>query len=277
MTARAAAAEALRLSAAALFAFPLGWMALTALLPESEALADVPRIAPAHWTLDNFRQAFASYPLALWCRNSVIAAALTALATIAMSAPAAFALSRLPFRGRTALLQLLIGAMLVPAEVTLPALFLGLSRAGLSDTFASLAGPVAVNGLGLFLLVQFFRTIPQELLDAAALEGSNAGGQLIRIVLPLSVPALATVALLSFAASWNNFLWPLIVTNSDATRTLPVGLASFLGSVAGSATSMRYGLTMAASCVATLPPLILFLALSSRFERGIALGAGIRR
>jgi len=141
------------------------------------------------------------------------------------------------------------------------------NRLGISDSYVSLAVPAAANAFGVFLLMQFFRTVPPELEDAAVIDGCTRFGFFRRILLPLSQPALVTVSIFTFVTSWNNFFWPLIVTNSDATRTLPVGLASL---VATAGLSMKEGTLMAAAAVATVPAVIFFLALQRYFVRGIA-------
>ena len=131
--------------------------------------------------------------------------------------------------------------------------------------------PVAANAFGLYLLVQFFQSVPFEMLDSARIDGATELQILLRIIVPLSGPALTTVAILTFMTSWNNFVWPFIVSNSDATRTLPVGLATVMGSITGSPTSVQYGMVMAGSVLATLPPMLIFVFLQQYFVRGISM------
>jgi ABC-type glycerol-3-phosphate transport system permease component len=146
-------------------------------------------------------------------------------------------------------------------------LFLGLNRYGLVDSLFSLTVPASANAFGVFLLTQFFQAVPKELEEAATIDGCSRFGFFWRILLPLTKPGLATVAIFTFVASWNNFFWPLIATNSDATRTLPVGLATLVG---GAGMSMKQSVLMASAVAATLPTALFFLALQRHFVRGIA-------
>ena len=155
---------------------------------------------------------------------------------------------------------------LLPGEILLVPLFLGLSKLRIVDSYFSLSVPAAANAFGVFLMMQFFRTIPVELEEAGRLDDCNRFGLLWRIFLPLSGPALATVAIFTFVRSWNEFFWPLIVTHSDATRTLPVGLATFVGR----GLSLNFGIIMSSAVVATVPAIFFFLLLQRYFVRGIS-------
>jgi multiple sugar transport system permease protein len=151
-------------------------------------------------------------------------------------------------------------------------LFIGLAKVKLVDTYASLILPTVANGFGIFLLRQFFQGIPRELEEAAVIDGASRLGILVRVILPLSRPALTAVAIFLFLLSWNDFMWPLIVTNTDATRTLPVGVATFAGGgTVGGQSIAYYGIGMAASVLATIPAILFFLLLQRYFVQGIAL------
>jgi len=150
-------------------------------------------------------------------------------------------------------------------------LFIGLAKLKLTDTYFSLIMPTVANGFGVFLLRQFFQNIPQELEEAATIDGASRLGILIRVILPLSRPAVTAVAIFMFILSWNDFMWPLIVTNSDATRTLPVGLAASLGGTVGGQAISYYGMSMAGAVLATVPALLIFFLLQRYFVQGIAL------
>ena len=170
---------------------------------------------------------------------------------------------------------MILSTILVPVHITIVPLFLGLAKLGLTDTYFSLIMPTVANGFGVFLLRQFFQNIPQELEEAATIDGASRLGILIRVILPLSRPALTAVAIFMFIQSWNDFMWPLIVTNTDATRTLPVGLVSALsGTVSGGAIAY-YGMSMAGSVLATVPVLFFFVLMQRYFVQGIAL-AGLK-
>ena len=134
----------------------------------------------------------------------------------------------------------------------------------------SLIMPVAANAFGLYLLVQFFQTIPVEVEDAARIDGCSEFGVFWRIMLPLVRPAMATAGIFTFMTSWNNFVWPFIVSGNE-TRTLPVGLATAMGSITGSPSSVKYGMVMAGMALATLPPMLIFIALQRYFVQGISM------
>lgn len=265
---RQSGGAALAIAVAAAFGAPILWMLSTSLKDPGTVLSYPVRWLPLPPTLENYAHAFRKFPVAVWFRNSVAVALITTLLAVVIHSLGAYALARMRFRGSNVVFMLILGTLLVPAEATLVPLFLMLSRFGLTDTYGSLVLPVAANAFGLFLLAQFFKTIPSELEDAARIDGCGHLATLTRVVLPLSKPALATAAIFVFMASWNNFLWPLIVCQSDATRTLPVGLVVTMGGPG--ATSINYGLTMAAASIVTLPALGVFLALQRYFVQGIA-------
>ncbi len=246
---------------------PIVWMLVTSLKPEAEIFHYPITWIPQHPTLDYYLNFFAQFPVWHWFQNSLIVALLTTILTIIVDSLAAYPLARMRFRGRRIVVLTILATFLLPAEIQFVPLFLGLSQLGISDSYWSLTLPLAANAFGVFLLMQFFRTIPVELEDAAAIDGCSRLTFFIRILLPLSGPALAVVAIFAFIGSWNNFIWPLIVTNSDATRTLPVGLSVM---VAGAGMAQHYGILMAAAAIATIPAIIFFLALQRYFVKGIS-------
>jgi len=169
-------------------------------------------------------------------------------------------------RGRRILLLIILSTFLLPGEILLVPLFLGIIKFKLANTYFSIAVPAAANAFGVFLMTQFFLTIPVELEEAGRLDGCSRLGLLWRIFIPLSKPVIATVAIFTFVRSWNDFFWPLIISNTDATRTVPVGLAVFVGA----GLSMRFGVIMASAAAATIPAVIFFLLLQRYFVRGIS-------
>ena len=258
---------ALLLGVTVVWGAPLLWMFVTSIKPESEIFRYPLEWIPEQPTVQHYTDVFQRFAISAWFRNSFFVAVITTLVTLVTASLAAYPLARREFPGKRLLIIVILTTFILPFEILLVPLFLGLSRFGVSDTYFSLSVPMAANAFGVFLLMQFFKTIPAELEDAAAIDGCSGFGFFWRILLPLSVPAMVTVALFAFMASWNNFFWPLIVTNSDATRTLPVGLVTL---VSGNAMSMRFGTTMAAAVVATVPAVIVFLALQRYFVKGIA-------
>jgi multiple sugar transport system permease protein len=213
--------------------------------------------------------------LGRWFVNSAIIAAVTALLSVLVDALGAYALARMTFFGKRIVFLGILATMLIPVEATMVPLYLGLARLRVLTTdfgtYASLIMPVVANAFGLYLLTQFFQGIPQDLEDAGRIDGCTDFGIWWRIFIPLSAPALAATAIFAFMASWNNFVWPFIVSNNDLTRTLPAGLATVFGGITGSPSSVRYGMVMAGAVLATLPPVVVFIALQRYFVQGIAM------
>ena len=254
-----------------LWLVPLLWMFSTSVKPERQV-----RQIPIEWispdtTFDNYTRVWEAYPLLEWGLNSFNVALLTTIVALVLYVLAAYPLAFYRFRGRGFFFLGILATMLIPVEATMIPLFIVLAKLGVVDTYMSLIMPVAANAFGLYLLVQFFQSVPFEMLDSARIDGANELQILLRIIVPLSGPALTTVAILTFMTSWNNFVWPFIVSNSDATRTLPVGLATVMGSITGSPTSVQYGMVMAGSVLATLPPMLIFIFLQQYFVRGISM------
>lgn len=254
-----------------LWVAPLLWMLSTSLKPEGQILTLIPRWIPKTFTLANYRDVLAKYRLVAWGVNSTVVAVGATLVGLAVSVPAAYAFARMRFRGQRWIFLLILSTILVPVHITIVPLFLGLAKLKLTDTYFSLIMPTVANGFGVFLLRQFFQGIPIELEEAATIDGASRLGVLLRVVLPLSRPPLMAVAIFLFILSWNDFMWPLIVTNTDATRTIPVGLAASLGGTVGGQAIAYYGISMAGSVLATVPALFIFIVLQRYFVQGIAL------
>lgn len=252
------------------FIVPTAWMFSTATKPESRV-----RELPIKWitsdiSLRNFEMALHDYPIEKWFVTSTNVAVTTTVLGLVIYSLAAYPLARMNFRGKQLLYIGILATMLIPVEATMVPLFLGLSRLDLDGTEFSLIMPVVANAFGLYLLVQFFQTIPVDLEDAARIDGCSEIGVYWRIILPLARPALATAGIFTFMASWNNYVWPLVVSDLDTT-TLPVGLAQTFGAITGSPTSVKYGLVMAGMTLATLPPILVFIALQRYFVQGISM------
>lgn len=262
--------HALLLVVTVLMSVPTLWMFSTALKPEYRV-----REIPIQWftndmTLDNFKQSIDLYPMGEWFKNSAVVAVATTIIGLVIYSLAAYPLARMEFPGKRAIFVGVLATMLIPVEATMIPMFIALSRLELTDTYFSLIMPVAANAFGLYLLVQFFQTIPTEIEDAARIDGCTEFGVFWRIMLPLVRPAMATAGIFTFMTSWNNFVWPFIVTGTE-TRTLPVGLATAMGSITGSPASVKYGVVMAGMALATLPPMLIFIALQRYFVQGISM------
>lgn len=242
---------------------PFVWMVLTSLKTPSDIFSG--RLWPSRFVWENYVLAWHAAPFGRYFLNTVVVAAATVLLQLVTSSLAAFAFARLRFFGREALFYILLATMMVPEEVTLVANYITLYRLGWLDTYEGLIIPWGASGFAIFLLRQFFAGIPDELEDAARIDGCSRFGFFWRILLPLARPALATVALFALVGSWNAFTWPLVVTNSEAMRTVQVGV-SFFAQESGT----NYPLLMAAATFTVVPVLLLFAAVHRQFTEGIA-------
>lgn len=250
------------------FAGPFVWMLLSAFKPESEL-----RRVPATWwpqdaTLDNFRSIFVGLDFPTYLLNSVIVAVVVTLGNLALCSMLGYALAKIDFPGRRVLFVLVIATLMIPAMVTFVPQFVLVSQFGLVNTYPGMILPLlALAGpLGVFLMRQYIADLPDELIDSARIDGAGELQIFLRVILPLAKPALAALAILTFLNSWNNFLIPLVMAQTEDRYTLPVALALY--SVGQNST--KFGLLMAGAVVVVLPVLLIFVALQRYFVQGIA-------
>jgi len=250
----------------ALFAAPLVWMVLSSFKPPEQFVSQPGSWLPREWRWGNYYEAVRNMPYLLYLRNSLLMCGGRVIGMLASCSLAAYGFARLRFPGRDLLFAALVATMLLPWQVTMIPRFLLLRELGLYDSLAALVVPTFFgDAFAIFLLRQFFRSIPEELSDAARLDGCSELGIYWRIVLPLSRPALATVALLEFVAAWNDFGGPLLYLSNPDRFPLAYGLQQFV-----SAYSSQTHLLLAASVLFTLPMVVLFLLTQRTFLRGIA-------
>ena len=248
---------------------PLAWMVMTSIQTPQEAL-HFPPVLPSgiHW--QNYTNAFHSAPFGRFFLNSAIVTGACVLGNLVLCSLAGYAFARLHFFGRDVLFVVVLATLMVPFQVVMIPTFLIVKDLGLIDSLGALILPNLVTPFGIFLMRQFFRTLPVELEEAARIDGCSRLGTLVRVVLPLSGPALATLAVITFLYSWNDFLWPLIAIQSENHMTLQLGLSSFQGAHATSWT-----LLMAGNVMAVLPMLLVFLVAQRQFVNSIA-AAGVK-
>jgi multiple sugar transport system permease protein len=244
---------------------PFVWMVITGLKTQDEALKFPPTLVPKQLVFGNFPEAFRAVNFTRYFLNTAIMAFGTTALVFLTSSLAAYAFARLKFFGRDFLFTLFLAMMMVPMPVYLTPSYVILSRLGWIDTYLALIIPWSVNVFAVFLLRQHFKTIPAELFDAAKLDGLNHFQVLTRVVLPLSVPVLVSIGILEVISSWNSFLWPLIVTHSDAMRTIQTGLSYF-----AQAESTNYPLLCAASTFTILPLVVLYFFVQKRIMESYA-------
>jgi multiple sugar transport system permease protein len=245
---------------------PFLWMLLGALKPEAE----LQRVPPTWWpeapSLDNFRELFDRLDFPRFFANSALVAVAVTAGNLVFCSMVGYALAKLDFAGKRLLFGLVLGMLMVPGVVTFVPLFVLVSNLGLVNTYPGLILPFLVTPLGVFLMRQFIAGLPNELIEAARIDGAGEWRIFSRVILPLCGPALATLGILTFLSSWNNFLWPLVVAQSEDKYTLPVALALY--SIGQNAT--KYGLLLAGSVVIIVPVIALFVALQRYFVQGIA-------
>jgi multiple sugar transport system permease protein len=245
---------------------PFLWMLLGSFKPEAE----LQRVPPTWWpetpSLGNYRQLFDRLDFPRFFANSVLVAVAVTAGNLVFCSMVGYALAKLDFAGKRLLFGLVLAMLMVPGVVTFVPLFVLVSNLGLVNTYPGLILPFLVTPLGVFLMRQFISGLPDELIEAARIDGAGEWRIFTRVIMPLCGPALATLSILTFLSSWNNFLWPLVVAQSEDKYTLPVALALY--SIGQNAT--RYGLLLAGSVVVILPVIALFVALQRYFVQGIA-------
>lgn len=245
---------------------PFVWMYLGSVKTQQELLQRPPTWWPETFTWENFGAWFGRLQIGTFFTNSVVVALFTVLGTLLFCSMVGYALAKLDFAGKKVLFVLVLLTLMVPGVVTFVPLFVVVSKLGLVSTYAALILPFLAGPLGVFLMRQFIQEIPDALIEAARIDGASEVRIFLRIVLPLCGPALATLAILTFLGSWNNFLWPLVVAQSEDMYTLPVALSLY--SVGQNSTN--YGVLLAGSVLVITPVLLLFIALQRYFTQGIA-------
>jgi multiple sugar transport system permease protein len=241
-------------------------MAVSSFKPEAEVRNVPPTWWPHTWTLGNYDNLFSRLDFPRYFTNSLVVAVLVTAGNLLFCSLLGYALAKLNFPGRRALFLTVLGMLMVPGMVLFVPQFVLVSNLGLANSYAGLVLPVLAGPFGVFLMRQFLLSIPDDLLEAARVDGAGEWRIFWRVVLPLCRPALATLGILTFLTSWNNFLWPLVVATTADKYTLPVALALF--SVGQHRAD--YGLLLAGAVVVVLPVLIVFLLLQRHFLRGIA-------
>jgi multiple sugar transport system permease protein len=249
----------------ALLAAPLLWMLVSSFMSTAQLNRFPPTIVPSTLHLDGYHYLFANASLPTWFVNSTIVSGVCVAANLLFCSMAGYAFARLSFRGSKLLLALMIGTLLIPYQLTLIPTFIIMENLGLIDTLGAIIVPSLVTPFGVFLLRQFFLSLPREVEEAAWIDGCSRWKILWTIVLPLALPALSTVAVITFLLTWNDVSWPAIAISSEVHDTLPLGIASFK-----SRAQTNQSAIMAANVLATVPVLLAFLAAQRTFVRSLA-------
>lgn len=247
-------------------AAPFIWMILGSFKSTTELRQSPPTWLPENGSLDNYTRLFSQLNFGRYFVNSAIVAAVVTAGNLLFCSMLGYALAMLNFRGKRVVFVAVLATLMIPGVVTFVPLFVLVANAGLVDSLPGLILPFLVTPFGVFLMRQFILSLPRDLLDAGRVDGAGELRIFAQIILPLCGPALATLGILTFLGSWNNFLWPLVVAQTEDTYTLPVALALY----SKGQNSTEYGLLMAGATVVVVPILLVFLAFQRRFIEGIA-------
>ncbi len=269
---RRAARIVVMIAIVAIMVLPFGWMLSTSLKPQEYILQTPPQLIPNPATLDSYIGLNERINLARTMFNSFFVAAMVTLGQVLISAMAAFAFSRMQWRGRDTVFVLYLATMMIPGVVLVLPQFILIRNLDWTNTYSALIVPSLFSAFGTFLLRQAFLTLPKDFEEAAFVDGATYWTVFWRIILPLSTPSLATLAVFSFMGSWNNYLWPLFVARREEVMTLPVALASLQG---GPRALTEWNLVMAGSVVAVLPILVVYLLAQRWFVQGVV-SSGIK-
>ncbi|MEE1650628.1 carbohydrate ABC transporter permease [Brachybacterium sp. J144] len=251
---------------ALLWLVPVLWAALTSFKTEAEAAAMPVTIIPENgFTLDAYLTVLTSGQVPRWAWNSLITSTAVTIITVVISALAGYALSRMEFAGRKAIIALIVGSIMIPGQILIVPLFHLMLGLNLVDTYWGIILPQVVAAPMVFILMKFFDQIPRELEEAALMDGASRLKILLSIVLPLSRPILGAVSIFVFIGAWNNFLWPFIVVNDASLMTLPTGLQTVI-----SAYGIQYAQNMAQAMLAALPLIVVFLFFQRQIIKGIS-------
>ncbi|MCB0416769.1 MAG: carbohydrate ABC transporter permease [Bdellovibrionales bacterium] len=247
--------------------FPILYMVSLSFKQGVEVFAFPPTVFPQSLKLDNYEAALKAAPVGRFLINSLVQATAITLLQVFTAILAAYALARTEFRGKQFFLVVILATMMVPGEVIIIPNYLTLAKLGWLDTYAGLVVPFGASGFGVFLLYQFFKTIPKELEEAARVDGASRLRFLFQIMVPLSMPAVVAFAVYAFVSAWNQYLWPLVVTQSTEMQTAQIGIGMFRAENEANS----WGMIMAATTLLIAPSIALFLATQKQFVQGITM------
>ncbi len=253
---------------AVLVAFPLLWMLSVSFMPRGMASTYPPPLLPLTPTFENYRELFTRHAALNYMVNSAVVATLATAIALVLNTLAGYAFAKLRFRGREQLFRVLLGALVIPGQVTMIPLFAMVKSMGLVSTYGGVIIPMMTSVFGIFLIRQYALSLPDELLEAARIDGASEWRIFRSIVVPLLAPILITLGILTFLATWNDFMWPLIVLTEQKMHTLPVALAGLSREHV-----QDNELMMAGAVITVIPVLVLFLALQRYYIAGILAGS----
>ncbi len=258
-------ATAVALVAALAWLAPYAWMVSTSLKTLPEIVHDPTALLPAHPNLGAYRDVFSSIPVGRYLTTTLVMALTISLLQIALALPAGYALAKLRFVGRATALGLVLACLFVPAQVTFVPVFLMFAKTGMVNTMGALVLPFAVSALGTFLVRQALLSVPDEIIEAARLDGASEATIVYRVLGPVLLPTLASLFLVSFVFHYNDYFWPLVMTTDDSVRTLPLGVAL----LREQGTGVRWHVVMAANVVLSAPVILLFAVAQKQLVRAV--------
>ena len=244
---------------------PVLWFVLSSFKDATDLGARPPKILPTRWAFENYTEAFQMYSYMRYFMNSVIVTTIATILTLLINSMAAYAFAKYNFRGRDGLFVMTLAMIMIPLEVILIPIYLVVSSLGLVNTYWGMIIPAAATPTGVFIIRQYMLTIPDELIEAARIDGAGEFRIFARIVLPLCRPALAVVAIFSILWRWNDFLWPLLIAQKEELYTLPVALALLNGQLV-----VPYNIVLAMSVMSIIPVLFMFVFMQRQIIQGIA-------
>ncbi len=253
----------------AVFLLPLIWGIISSIKPESHIASYPPKWIPDVVSFEHYEYMLREFPFLSWTRNSIVISTVATITILILTSGASYAFARMEFPGKKFLFAAVISMLLLPIQAYIIPLYLLIANLGLRDTLLSLILVAGANVTGVYILTNFFKTIPKDLEEAAVIDGCGHYRIFFQIILPLSKASLASVAIISFIANWNSFLWPLLALRTDKWKPLSVGVATYVGSFFNNH-GFQYGPSLAASCMATVPTVIMYLILQRNFIQGIA-------
>jgi sn-glycerol 3-phosphate transport system permease protein len=259
-------ATPLALVAAAFWVLPYAWMVVTSLKPLEEIVRDPTSPFPKHPQLDAYGEVFEQIPVGRYLVVSVAVAVVIGVLQIMLALPAGYALAKLRFVGKKTAFALVVACLLVPPQVTFVSVFLMFAKVSLTNTFGALVLPFAASALGTFLVRQALLSVPDEIIEAARLDGASELTIIYRILAPLLRPTLVSVFLVSFVYHYSDYFWPLVMTTDDSVRTLPLGIALLKEPGSG----VRWHVVMAGNVILSAPVLVLFAIAQKHLIRGVA-------
>ncbi len=250
---------------------PILWMISASFMARQDVLAVPVNLIPPEWHPENYVQLFADFNIGRFFMNSLIVTGSVVVLNLLFASMVGYSLAKFNYPGKNLIFLFIMATVMVPFAVIIIPLFLIVRSLDWVNTYQGLIVPFTMSAFGIFLMRQFMLDVPDDYIDAARIDGASEIGVFFRVVIPLSRPALVTLAILTFVTNWDEFLWPLVVTTTDDYRTLPIGLAKFL-----EAYQNEWHLLMAGAVVAALPLVLLFLVMQRRFLEGMAGLSGLK-